>query len=94
MKGLWVGCGEFAAFPAALPDESGNAVNHDRLILGRFGMTPAALRAYNRRPARAREMWPEDRDAEDVAVRYFTLCSGSSEGGDHGRDAVRSPPDF
>jgi len=38
-----------------------------------FGMTPAALRAYNRHPARAREAWPADRYAEDVALRYFTL---------------------
>lgn len=41
--------------------------------VGQFGMTPAALRAYNRHPARAREVWPEDRYAEDVALRYFTL---------------------
>ena len=38
-----------------------------------FGMTPAALRAYNRHPARTSEVWPEDRYAEDVALRYFTL---------------------
>ena len=41
--------------------------------IGQFGMTPAALRAYNRHPARASEAWPEDRYAEDVALRYFTL---------------------
>ena len=39
----------------------------------RFGMTPAALRAYNRHPALAREVWPQDRYAEDVALGYFTL---------------------
>lgn len=38
-----------------------------------FGMTPTALRAYNRHPARATEVWPQDRYAEDVALRYFTL---------------------
>jgi len=36
-------------------------------------MTPDALRAYNRHPDRAREVWPEDRYAEDVALRYLTL---------------------
>ena len=36
-------------------------------------MTPDALRAYNRHPARAREVWPDDRYAEDVALRYFML---------------------
>lgn len=39
----------------------------------RFGMTPDALRAYNRHPDRAREVWSQDRYAEDVALRYLTL---------------------
>lgn len=39
----------------------------------RFGMTPTALRAYNRHPDRARDFWPQDRYAEDVALGYFML---------------------
>lgn len=40
-----------------------------------FGeMGPAALRAYNRGPARAREVWPEDRYAERVAMRFVRVA--------------------
>ena len=37
------------------------------------GMSPVALRAYNRNPRRARESWPNDRYAEEIAMTYVTL---------------------
>ncbi|MEK7372360.1 MAG: hypothetical protein AAB265_12990, partial [candidate division NC10 bacterium] len=44
-----------------------------RWQIERFGMTPTAIRAYNRPPGRASESWPLDRYAEDVALNYFAL---------------------
>lgn len=38
-----------------------------------FGMTPTAIRAYNRHPDRAKEFRPEDRYAEDIALNYLVL---------------------
>lgn len=48
-------------------------VEYLRWQIERFGMTPTAIRAYNRPPGRASESWPADRYAEDVALGYFTL---------------------
>lgn len=48
-------------------------IEYLRWQIERLGMTPTALRAYNRGPARARESRPTDRYAEDVALNYVAL---------------------
>lgn len=40
-----------------------------------FGVTPEALRAYNRGPAQARQHRPADRYAEDVALRFLRVLN-------------------
>ncbi len=39
----------------------------------RFGMNPTALRAYNRNPDHAKQYWPWDHYAEDIAGKYLAL---------------------
>jgi soluble lytic murein transglycosylase-like protein len=45
-----------------------------RWQIKRYGLGPAALRAYNRHPDRALEHRPADRYAEDVGLHYITLA--------------------
>lgn len=40
-----------------------------------FGVNERALRAYNRGPSTAREHWPADRYAEDIALKYVALSA-------------------
>ena len=46
-----------------------------------FGPGPTMLQAYNRGPGKAHEHRPEDRYAEKVALKFFTLTA--AEGHDH-----------
>lgn len=44
------------------------------------GVSGETLRAYNRGPARARERWPRDRYAEQVALRFVRIASSGAMG--------------
>lgn len=44
-----------------------------------FGMSPAAIRGYNRAPEHARSHWPDDRYAEDVALGFMVLAASLPE---------------
>ncbi len=64
------------SFLGSLADPKVNVrygIEYLRWQIQRFGMTPTAIRAYNRPPGRASESWPLDRYAEDVALNYFAL---------------------
>jgi soluble lytic murein transglycosylase-like protein len=51
------------------------AAEYFKQQVDRFGQTPTALQAYNRGDARAREDWPKDRYAADVAKVYMVLAA-------------------
>ena len=48
-------------------------IEYLRWQIEQFGVTPTAIRAYNRNPDRATEFRPQDRYAEDVALSYLVL---------------------
>lgn len=48
-------------------------VEYLRLQVLKYGVGPVALRSYNRAPHQAREHWPKDRYAEEVALAYVQL---------------------
>ncbi len=50
-------------------------VSYLRQQVARFGMTPAALRAYNRGPTRAHVVWPHDRYPDGIGLRLVTLLA-------------------
>lgn len=65
------------------------SIEYLRWQIERFGMTPTAIRAYNRPPGRASESWPLDRYAEDVALNYFALVQRLDR---RAGDATAPPP--
>ncbi len=48
---------------------------HLRGLIDSYGLGPAHLRAYNRGDVAARQHWPGDRYAEDVALRFVALAA-------------------
>lgn len=65
-------------------------IEYLRWQVQRLGMTPTALRAYNRGPARAHESWLTDRYAEDVALDYFALVQHFDSPAGDANDAQRA----
>lgn len=80
------------SFLGSLADPKVNVrygIEYLRWQIERFGMTPTAIRAYNRPPGRASESWPLDRYAEDVALNYFALVQRFDR---RAADATAPPP--
>ena len=48
-------------------------VEYLRLQVLKYGVGPVALQGYNRAPHQAKEYWPRDRYAADVALAYLRL---------------------
>lgn len=80
------------SFLGSLADPKVNVpygIEYLRWQIERFGMTPTAIRAYNRPPGRASESWRLDRYAEDVALNYFALVQRFDR---RAADATAPPP--